>query len=214
MPFTLIPPWTAWQQANNPLRLVWRRYTLRPVDIFPEIDLPPICCILPGGDSHAHSVHLLTLGRDQIRELPTHHIFLGDSLQVVRSEPAYGLVWVEESILSNLRAHQLLTDACTSGTNTAWESLYAYVNMGHIPVRSVAPLWDVTVAVGDARPGRVVESVNLDTEVRVYGVLQNVLAVDAYAALYRARVIVSSEPGASNRWPQRIIVCTHTSIQT
>lgn len=195
MAFCLIPRTVLWQNWVEPRRPGWHLFSNHPVSIFPEGDLPPLRRAFPI-DTFDHFLHLLPMSRRQVLALPDYEVCVTTApYKLLYCAPSEGRVWISTSAEFMLSAYALLGTACINADHEHWRELCRYVNLGVAMPRPLPAVWTVSLAVGDASPGRVVEAVNLHTELRAYAVIQNVLAIDAYFVLFEAHVLGSDSPG-------------------
>lgn len=194
MTFSHVPWSYVWQSWLDPRRPGWHLFSKHTVDIFPEEDSPPLRRTLPLS-AHTHFLHLIPMSRQQVARMPFYVLHVRSSGKRLTSTPSDGYVWVNTSVQFMLHAHDLLRGAYVSHEHEPWRELNRYVNLGVALTEPLPPVWDTAMAVTDAAPGSVVESIDMKTDMRAYAVLQALLVADSRLALFEAHILGSGAPG-------------------
>lgn len=187
MPYTVVPPHIHWRSTMS-LRLPGAE-PIEPMEVtrFPWRECPPIRYARHA----AHHQHAILLGRRQMRALPEYSVISRGSFShgPIMCQPSSGTILVTPSVVQLLELYEKLLDACCMPTVENWARL-AHI----IPSLSPAPVptpavWTITVAVGDARLGSIIECIEYEHRTRYYAELTQLIAADFQEVLFMARIL-------------------------
>ena len=154
----------------------------------PERDLP-LLIYDNASQQPVHPAHTFVIGRNQAMMLAPYSVSQSDMLEFDLCHPCLGDLYVNSVVNQAINNHDELQHACSVNKSASWGRAWKTINRFRNLPPGYPALWTPNIAATLAKPGSVIELIQLANNYHFYSVLTDVLVADGQYTIFRADLL-------------------------
>ena len=154
----------------------------------PERDLPLIS-YSNASQQLIHPAHTFVLGRNQAMMLAPYPVSQLDAPELDFCHPCFGDLYVNSVVNQAINHHNELQHACAVNKSASWGRAWKTINSFRNLPPGYPALWTPNIAATLAKPGSVIELIQLANNYHFYSALTDVLVADGRYTVFRADLL-------------------------